>query len=169
MNTYENEIRDGWSTVNPGPGPYLIDIGDLDYGDVDIDRLRRVIKQIDAEPGAFDMGNWALRVVMVTGTELVDGELQLQTSCKTTMCLAGHVVHDGGIGLQFTEEVGSCRWTAAKTTDGRDIVDVATELLRMPIPAARKIFWSTYIRTADELWDFIEEMTKGKLAREDRV
>lgn len=117
----------------------------------DVDRIRRVMKAIEAQPETFNMSDWARL-----------------TDCGTTMCLAGHTVADEGLAFNWawpSVESGSTGHIA----DGRRIRVVAQELLGLSDEEAQALFMSVWIQNADQLWERIEEVTKGAVTRYDKV
>jgi hypothetical protein len=106
----------------------------------DVARLRRVMKTIETKPETFDMEIYA----------------EHTPSCGTTMCLAGHVVVDEGLVLDWRGDVVSEAW---HLVGGRSIFDAARDLLGFSVYEAHEIFLATDVKTANELWDVITGVT----------
>lgn len=113
----------------------------------DPELLKLAVKAIEAEPERWDQGNWAVgRPQDVKPIQRDDDGYQLlplqQNFCGTTMCLAGHVVHQAGYQVVLSvggEEKADLEYSADHALEASDCVDVygntfsierkATELL----------------------------------------
>lgn len=117
----------------------------------DIPRIRRVMKQIEAEPETLRMASYGLR-----------------QGCRTTFCLAGHTVVDEGLTLNWASLLGDAQ-LADGLTDGRDIHAVAAQLLGFNEREADSIFLSVSVKTPAQLWDVIERATDGAVTEHDQA
>jgi len=118
----------------------------------DIARIRRVMKQIEAEPETLYMGTYA----------------QQLPGCRTTFCLAGHTVVDEGLQLHWNNGYDGVAY-ASDLVDGREVHAVAAELLGFDIYEAAKVFYSTGVMTPAQLWEVIEAATDGAVTEHDQV
>lgn len=117
----------------------------------DIPRIRRVMKQIEAEPETLRMASYGL-----------------QSGCRTTFCLAGHTVLDEGLTMSWLP-LGDGTQLAEALTDGRDIHEVAAQLLGFNEREADEIFLSVHVKTPTQLWGVIEEVTLGAVTEHDQA
>jgi hypothetical protein len=118
----------------------------------DIARIRRVMKQIEAEPETLYMPTYARRV----------------HGCGTTLCLAGHLCVDEGLKLHWMEDEIEGYAEACGLADGRSIHDAAAQLAGFDSYEANQIFLATGAESAAELWDVIESATHGAVTEYDQ-
>lgn len=118
----------------------------------DIPRIRRVMKQIATEPETLHMGSYARQL----------------PGCRTAFCLAGHTVVDEGLELDWDVTRDGTRY-ATELVDGREVYEVAAELLGFDDVEAGRIFYSTGVTTPKQLWDVIERATYGEVTEHDQV
>jgi hypothetical protein len=110
------------------------------------DMIIRVMGRITDE--TLDMATWAHSPIPYM-------------TCNTTLCFAGHTVVEDGHELEWTKEWHG-NYEASETTDGRDIEELAQELLGLDDDQTVELFYEVNSTTVDELWEEVTRITGVK-------
>lgn len=109
---------------------------------IDVPLLRKALEHITAHPEGWNQEHWAQK-----------------TACGTAFCLAGHVAVMSG-HEPLWERCGF-EWSAAATTDGELIFDVARRHLGLTLHEAQDLFeGGNYL---ERLWELASLYTQGEI------
>lgn len=109
--------------------------------------LENAIAAIEAEPENWDQTSWGA-----------------QTACGTTMCLAGHIVHNAGYRLNFMHDMDG-RKVASHTTDGKNIEVLAKDLAGLDWHETSYLFYDLS-NDIDVLKNRIKNVVNGTMPEE---